>query len=202
MGEQPGQAAPEGPRRALDGQVHQGRAERERRTARRCVTTRVVCVTGDAVAMSEARCLWCQRPFAPRRGGSRQRFCCPVHRIQFHSAARLWAEQALASGALTIAGLQSVATRPSTLLPCRPGTTTRRFSSGCATRSINPHRAPRAVVEARMKVKRGPQWQVNTSHAAGWRPGARRSAKYDGQRPIAVAAATGMGRKVGCPCEV
>ena len=53
-------------------------------------------------------CLWCNREFKPRRsGGSRQAFCCPSHRIAFHSAARRWAERAVSSGQLTIAELQN-----------------------------------------------------------------------------------------------
>jgi hypothetical protein len=53
-------------------------------------------------------CLWCGKPFTRRRnGGSRQSFCGPPHRIAFHTAARRWAERAVASGALTVAELQS-----------------------------------------------------------------------------------------------
>ena len=52
-------------------------------------------------------CLWCGKPFTARRGGSRQTFCCARHRIAFHSAARRWAEHAMAAGALTIAELRS-----------------------------------------------------------------------------------------------
>jgi hypothetical protein len=37
----------------------------------------------------EATCLTCARPFGPRRGGARQRFCCPRHRVEFHTAARV-----------------------------------------------------------------------------------------------------------------
>jgi hypothetical protein len=68
--------------------------------------------------MAEATCLWCKRPFEPRRGGSRQRFCCPRHRIEFHTAARLWSERALVRGMLTIDNLQNGPGEPCTLLPC------------------------------------------------------------------------------------
>src|SRR6266568_2263693 len=51
-------------------------------------------------------CLWCGKPFNSRRGGSRQAFCCPRHRISFHTSARRWAERAIAIGILTIADLQ------------------------------------------------------------------------------------------------
>ena len=52
--------------------------------------------------MAEARCLWCQSPFTPRRGGSPQRFCRASHRVRFHAATRLWAERAVLSGILTV----------------------------------------------------------------------------------------------------
>ena len=58
--------------------------------------------------LHEALCLWCNRPFARRRsGGSRQMFCGPSHRTSFHTAARRWAERAIASGVLTVAELQN-----------------------------------------------------------------------------------------------
>ncbi len=54
-------------------------------------------------------CLWCGRPFrARRRGGSLQKFCCAAHRTAFHSAARRWAEHAVAAGALRVADLKAV----------------------------------------------------------------------------------------------
>jgi hypothetical protein len=52
-------------------------------------------------------CLWCGRPFAPRCGGSPQRYCSPSHRGEFHTAARVWTERALAAGALTIDELRN-----------------------------------------------------------------------------------------------
>jgi hypothetical protein len=52
-------------------------------------------------------CLWCGRSFEPRRGGQRQLFCRPNHRLAFHAAARRWAERAVAEGVLTIADLNS-----------------------------------------------------------------------------------------------
>lgn len=76
----------------------------------------VICVMPGASAMAEATCLWCQRPFEPRRGGSRQRFCRPRHRIEFHTAARRWAERAVVSGTLTIASLRNGPAEACTLL--------------------------------------------------------------------------------------
>jgi hypothetical protein len=69
--------------------------------------------------MAEALCPWCERPFEPRRGGSRQRFCCPGHRSKFHTKARLWAERAISAGILTIPDLQKGAGEPCTLLSGR-----------------------------------------------------------------------------------
>ena len=66
--------------------------------------------------MAEVTCTWCAKPFSPRRGGSRQRFCCPGHRNEFHSLARSWAEQAVASGTLNISDLQNSAVEPCTLV--------------------------------------------------------------------------------------
>src|SRR5271156_264137 len=76
------------------------------------------CVSSEAV-MAKARCLWCKRPFEPRRGGSRQRFCCPSHRSKLHTTARLWAERAISAGILTIPDLQKGAGEPCTLLSGR-----------------------------------------------------------------------------------
>ncbi len=52
-------------------------------------------------------CLWCGRVFAPRRGGSPQRFCSPEHRTRFWGAARQWAEHAVTAGMLTINDLKN-----------------------------------------------------------------------------------------------
>jgi hypothetical protein len=52
--------------------------------------------------VTETGCVWCGRLFGARRGGSRQIFCCSRHRHAFHSAARRWAERAVAAGTLTV----------------------------------------------------------------------------------------------------
>jgi len=65
----------------------------------------------------QCRCLWCDRLFMPRRGGgSRQVFCQADHRIAFHSAARRWAERAVASGTLSITELRNGAAAACTLV--------------------------------------------------------------------------------------
>jgi hypothetical protein len=52
-------------------------------------------------------CLWCERPFRTRRGGSPKRFCCPEHRMAFWSALRRWGEKAIATGILTVADIRN-----------------------------------------------------------------------------------------------
>ena len=70
--------------------------------------------------MSEnATCLWCDRAFLPRRGGSRQQFCSARHRAEFHSAARRFAERAVAAGILTVADIRNGAPAACTLLLIR-----------------------------------------------------------------------------------
>ena len=45
------------------------------------------------------RCLWCAKPLPTRRGrGSARRFCSPVHRHAFWTAARRWVWRAVESG--------------------------------------------------------------------------------------------------------
>jgi hypothetical protein len=59
--------------------------------------------------MSETpACSWCNQLFRARHGGGRgQRFCRPSCRRAFHAAARSWALDAIASGALTVADIKS-----------------------------------------------------------------------------------------------
>ncbi len=52
-------------------------------------------------------CLWCEIEFEPRMsGGSPQRYCSKACRVDFHVAARSWAEQAVASGLLLVSALR------------------------------------------------------------------------------------------------
>ena len=62
-------------------------------------------------------CLWCKRPFRARRGGSPKRFCCAAHRIAFWSAARRWAEKAVASGVLSVGDIRNGVGEACTLRP-------------------------------------------------------------------------------------
>ena len=52
-------------------------------------------------------CVWCQRLFEPRRGGSPQRFCARKCRTAFWTALRRWGERAVAVGILTIADIKN-----------------------------------------------------------------------------------------------
>jgi hypothetical protein len=52
---------------------------------------------------SAATCIWCGRPFTPRRtGGSAQRFCSTAHRQAFWIAARRWTMLAIETGLLSV----------------------------------------------------------------------------------------------------
>ncbi len=52
-------------------------------------------------------CLWCDREFHPRNsGGSVQKFCSKDCRLEFHAAARAWAEQAVGSGRLPVSAFK------------------------------------------------------------------------------------------------
>jgi hypothetical protein len=63
-------------------------------------------------------CLWCERPFPARRGGSPKRFCCAAHRIAFWSAVRRWAERAVAAGVLSLDQIRKGALEACTLPGC------------------------------------------------------------------------------------
>ncbi len=58
-------------------------------------------------------CLWCKQFFAPRMsGGKRQRFCQPLCRRAYETAARRYVDWAIAAGTVSIADLKaSPATR-------------------------------------------------------------------------------------------
>ena len=47
-------------------------------------------------------CLWCGRPFTLRTdGGRRRRFCLPLHRTAYYSAARRFVDQLVQQGRLS-----------------------------------------------------------------------------------------------------
>jgi hypothetical protein len=53
-------------------------------------------------------CLWCNGLFAAKTvGGHAKRFCRPSCKHQFHRAARIWAEQAIAMGRLSVTDIRS-----------------------------------------------------------------------------------------------
>jgi hypothetical protein len=80
---------------------------------------------------TSAPCLWCERPFRARRGGSPQRFCCAAHRTAFWSALRRWGERAVASGMLPVADL-----RNGTTAACTP------LLSGTSSAPVSEPRKP------------------------------------------------------------
>jgi hypothetical protein len=58
-----------------------------------------------------ANCVWCARPFTPRRtGGSAQRFCSAGHRQAFWIAARRWTMRAVEVGLLSVDCLKAAQT--------------------------------------------------------------------------------------------
>ncbi len=53
-------------------------------------------------------CLWCGQQFAAKTvGGHTKKFCRPLCKDQFHRAARLWAELAIARGRLSVADIRA-----------------------------------------------------------------------------------------------
>jgi hypothetical protein len=57
--------------------------------------------------MGSPACMWCLAPFhLARKRGSERRFCSSRCRVEFHTAARRWAESQLAAGKVTIARLK------------------------------------------------------------------------------------------------
>ncbi len=53
-------------------------------------------------------CLWCSRQFAAKTiGAHAKRFCRPACKNQFYRATRLWAEQAIAKGKLSVTDIRT-----------------------------------------------------------------------------------------------
>jgi len=82
-------------------------------------------------------CLWCQRPFPARRGGSPKRFCSAAHRTAFWSALRRWGEKAVATGMLTMGDIRNGDPAACTLL-----------SGGSSHGQVSEPRLPAAVAPA------------------------------------------------------
>lgn len=66
-------------------------------------------VSATAYAQRKAaNCIWCGRPFAPRRtGGSAQRFCSARHRQAFWIAARRWTMRLIETGLISVECLKA-----------------------------------------------------------------------------------------------
>jgi hypothetical protein len=71
----------------------------------------------SALNVSSGVCLWCDRPFRTRRGGSPKRFCSAAHRVAFWSALRRWGERAVAARVLTLDQIRNADPAACTLLP-------------------------------------------------------------------------------------
>ena len=55
-------------------------------------------------------CLWCEAEFVAKKvGANPKRFCSPKCKTAFHTAARRWAERALADGFLCVSDLRDPA---------------------------------------------------------------------------------------------
>jgi hypothetical protein len=68
---------------------------------RQCPTISSFCRTMNEP--SAVNCVWCGRPFRPRRtGGSAQRFCSTGHRRAFWIAARRWTMRAIEAGLISV----------------------------------------------------------------------------------------------------
>ncbi len=53
-------------------------------------------------------CLWCNRPFEAKTVGAHaKKFCQTSCKNRFHRAARLWAEQAIANGKLSVVDIRA-----------------------------------------------------------------------------------------------
>ena len=65
--------------------------------------------------MAAIDCRWCGRACQLRRGGSPRVFCGPACRTAFHTAARRWAEGAVAAGVLTVDHIRNDDFTPCTL---------------------------------------------------------------------------------------
>lgn len=52
-------------------------------------------------------CLWCRKPFEPRRGGRRQRYCSSECRRTLDRAIRTWAGKMLEAGLLPVGFLRT-----------------------------------------------------------------------------------------------
>jgi hypothetical protein len=56
--------------------------------------------------------MWCDHPFEPRRGGSRQTFCRAACRAAYHKATRQWCKREIAEGRLSVERLRTAAYTP------------------------------------------------------------------------------------------
>ncbi len=81
----------------------------QRAGARRIRREPVSCITTQPHREGIVKnCLWCNRSFAAKTVGAHaKKFCQPSCKDQFHRAARLWAEKAIARGKLSVADIRA-----------------------------------------------------------------------------------------------
>jgi hypothetical protein len=111
--------------------------------------------------MAEVTCTWCAKTFSPRRGGSRQRFCCAGHRKEFHSLTRSWAERAIDAGVLSISDLQKGDTGP-----CTPRTTGRTPVEVPDIDAIDPALLPALRRRGTMRLTTARSGRSRSAHRA------------------------------------
>ncbi len=57
--------------------------------------------------MTQRTCPWCREPFIPREtGGSLQKFCAAQCRKEFHRGCRVWAEDQVLRGLVSVESLK------------------------------------------------------------------------------------------------
>jgi len=83
-------------------------------------------------------CLWCRRPFEPRRsGGKPQRFCVPAHRRAFETAARRFLGRLIAAGELSVAALNAPPATRALLPGAVPGGGATTLAEAAKSRSVS-----------------------------------------------------------------
>ncbi len=61
----------------------------------------------DETKEGAAKCPWCDGEFEPRAtGGKPQMFCSKDCRVDFHTAARAWAERAVLTGLIPVSAFK------------------------------------------------------------------------------------------------
>jgi hypothetical protein len=105
----------------------------------------------------DGMCLWCDRLFQARRtGGTPKKFCSPAHRNAFHTAARKWAEKAVADGRITLDDLKRDPAA-CTLLPAASSLSPACALAGRSASGASGTRPPSKKPRAKSSLKFAPQ---------------------------------------------